>query len=540
MAEKILTKPDPQLGDISSHRDHFRRSPRFIFSFVATLAVQSPTSIAHAAGIELGSVGVQSVGRAGTFAARASDPTALWHNVAGIVGLPGVQFTVSSNVGLWQHCFAREGRYDGTESGVVTNTTVFMDSRYPTARPSYPEVCNSVSPAIVPQLLITYRIRPWLAIGGGLLTPAGVGSQQFPDRVATTAGAAPAPTRYQVLSTNALIINPTIAVAVAPTSWLRIGAALQPSIARFAGETTANAIGSQSPATDIRTAADAWGFFFAGNLGVQVQPTPSLTFGFHTHINPSPVRLEGKTTAVVRPYAINPAERISSKFDSVVFLPLPSIFRIGARYASLRADANPQWSDRDPMRDEVFDVEINAHFENSSVFQTVTTLSSGNVQVGPGQFAPATPEAILRRSWRDTFGVRAGGDYNLIRNVLALRAGLSWDLGAQTGARTYNGAVVEYNPDAGIDTGAYDTVGVSMGASYRWKSLTFDVAYQHVFTFGQVVEQGRAQVVSGTVMITPEDCARGAGYPGPGACTNNQGTYSASLDLLAFGVTGRL
>lgn len=504
------------------------------------MSVISPTSLAQAAGIELGSIGVQSVGRAGTFTARASDPTAMWHNVAGIVGLPGVQWTASTNLGFWQHCFDRDGRYDGEESGIVTNNTVFMNSRYATARPEYPEVCNAVSPAIVPQLLVTYRIRPWLAIGGGLLTPAGVGNQKFPDRVETTAGLAPSPTRYLVLGTNILIVNPTIAVAVAPTSWLRIGAALQPSVAHFAGETTANAIGSQSPATDIRTAADAWGFFWAGNIGLQVQPTPNLTFGFHTHLNQNPVRMEGKTTATVRPYATNPMDRISSKFDSVVQLPLPSIFRIGARYAHLRPDANPDWSQRDAMRDEQFDLEINAHYETSSVLQTVITQSMGMVEVSPGQFGPATPEVALKRSWRDTFGLRIGGDYNVIRNVLSVRAGLSWDLGAQTGARTYNGSVIDWNPDAGIDTGGYDTVGVSLGASYRWRSLTFDFAYQHVFTGGQTVTQGRAQVVSGTVPITPQDCARGPGYPGPGACTNNQGVYSASLDLLAFGVTGRL
>ncbi len=540
MAENILTKFNPW-QKLGADRTRLRRSSWSVVAGVVVLmAVQSPTRTGHAAGIELGSIGVQSVGRAGTFTARASDPTAMWHNVAAIAGLPGLQWTVSSNIGLWQHCFARQGRYDGEESGVVTNTTVFMNSRYPTVRPEYPEVCNEVSPAIVPQLLMTYRLKPWLTVGGGLLTPAGVGNQRFADRVTTTAGLAPSPSRYQVLATNILIINPTLAVAVAPTPWLRLGAAMQPSVARFAGETTANAIGSQSPATDIRTAADAWGFFWAGNLGVQIQATPSITIGAHAHLNQSPVRLSGKTTATVRPYAMNPNERISSRFDSVVTLPLPSIVRVGVRYAQLRSDANPLWSERDPMRDELFDVEVNAHYEGSSVLQAVVTNSTGMVEVSPGQFGPATPEVVLRRSWRDTVGLRVGGDYNAIRNVLALRAGLSWDLGAQTGARTYNGTVVDWNPDAGIDTGGYDTVGVSLGGSYRWRSLTIDVAYQHVFTGGQDVVEGRSQVVSGTVQITPQDCARGPGYPGPGACTNNQGIYSASLDLLAIGVTGRL
>jgi long-chain fatty acid transport protein len=482
---------------------------------------------------------VAALGRGGAFTARASDPLALNHNVAGIVGLPGFQWTASTNVGFWSHCFLREGRYDGVESGVETRTTVFSSSAYPTARPFYPTVCNEVSPAVVPQLVFTWRPKPWIAIGGGFLTPSGVGAQRFPDTVETPVGLAPSPARYMVLATNILIVHPTIAVAVAPTPWLRIGAALQPSFGRFAGETMANTIGSQSPATDVRTAANAWGFFWAGNVGVMAQPTPWITLGFHAHLNETPVLFSGTTTATVRPYAADPARRHMSQFQSTVALPLPSMFRLGARFASMRDGAPEAWEDRDPMRDEVFDVEVDVHYETSSTLQQVVTRSTGTVEVEPGMGAPATPEVVLRRSWRDTFGLRIGGDYNVIANELALRAGVSWDLGAQTGNRTFNGREVSWNPDAGIDTAGYDTFGLALGASYRWRWLTIDVAYQHIFTFGQVVVEGRAPTVSGVVPIRAEDCAMGPGYPGPGACSNNQGTYSASHNVLAIGLTGR-
>ncbi len=508
-------------------------------AFVAFAAVLAQASTGGASGIELGSVGVQAVGRGGAFAARASDPTALNHNVAGLMGLAGVQWTASSNIGLWQHCFARAGRYDGSESGIVTNTTVFMNSRYDEVRPNYPEVCNELTPGVVPQLLVTWKVRPWLAIGGGLLTPAGVGSQTFPDRVRTSAGPAPAPQRYQVVATNVIIVHPTLAVAAAPANWLRLGVALQPSFARFAGETTANAIGSQSPATDIRTAANATGFFLAANVGAQVRAAPWIELGLHAHLNPNPVTLAGNTTATVRPYAADPSTRLVSQFQSVVTLPLPSLVRAGVRFIKLRPDAPTEWSERDPSRDEVFDVEIDAHFENSSVFQQVVTRSTGTVMVGPGQSAPATPEVILRRNWRDTWGLRAGMDYNVIRSVLALRGGLSWDLGAQTGPRTVDGIYLDHNPDAGIDTAGYDTVGIHLGASARWRSLTFDFGYQHIFMSGQNVSQGRSMVVSGTVPISPMDCARGDGYPGMGACTNNRGVFTAWLDTISIGISGR-
>jgi hypothetical protein len=494
---------------------------------------------ARAGGTELGAVGVVAVGRAGAFVARASDPTALAHNVAGIVGLPGVQWTLSGNVGLWRHCFQREGRYDGVESGVETRTTVFADSAYATARPAYPEVCNDGAPSVVPQLLVTWRPRPWIAVGGGFLTPSGVGSQNFPDQVETSAGLAPSPSRYMVLATNVVLIHPTLAVAVAPTEWLRIGAAIQPSFGRFAGETMANAVGSQSPATDIRTAANATGFFWAGNLGVMVQPAPWITFGAHAHLNQSPVIFTGTTTATARPYAADLSRRHQSQFSSEVTLPLPNLFRAGVRFASLRTGAPTRWADRDPMRDEDFDVEVNVHYETSSALQQVETRSSGTVELEPGMGAPATPEVILRRSWRDTFGVRVAAERSFIPNELSARVGLSWDLGSQTGPRTVNDEVIGWNPDAGIDTAGYDTFGVALGASYRWRWLTVDVGYLKLFSPGQTVERGRAQTVSGTVPITPADCARGPGYPGPGACSNNQGVFSAGLDVFAIGITGR-
>jgi hypothetical protein len=129
-------------------------------------ALASPRATAFGGGTELGRRrGARRSGAAGPSSARASDPTALGHNVAGIVGLDGVQWTASTNVGFWRHCFQREGRYDGVESGVETRTTVFADSRYATARPFYPEVCNDGAPSVVPQLLVTWRPRRWFAVG---------------------------------------------------------------------------------------------------------------------------------------------------------------------------------------------------------------------------------------------------------------------------------------------------------------------------------------------------------------------------------------
>jgi long-subunit fatty acid transport protein len=284
---------------------------------------------------------------------------------------------------------------------------------------------------------------------------------------------------------------------------------------------------------------DATAFFLAGNLGVMLQPAPWLTIGLHAHLTDGPIVFRGNATATARPYAADPAQRHRSTFETEVTLPMPNLYRVGVRFASLRDTASTQWSARDPMRDEHFDVEVDLHYENSSVLQQVVTRNRGIVETEPGMGAPATPEVALRRGWRDTWGVRVGADYNVIADVFALRAGVSWDLGAQTGPRELNGREVAWNPDAGVDGTGYDTVGLSAGASLRWRWLTVDLAYQHLFVSGQDVLQGRGTTVSGVVPIAAADCARGPGYPGPGACTNNQGTYTASYDVFSLGITGR-
>lgn len=508
-----------------------------VFASASTALLTVNTRV-HASGLEMTSIGAQSIGRGGAFVARASDPTAMAHNVAGLAGVRGWQVTASGYVALWQHCFARSGRYDGVDRGVVTEGTVFANSSYTNGRTAYPEVCNEGGPGVVPQLLVSRSIGRWLTIGGGLLTPAGVSAQRFTDRVQTSNGLAPAPQRYQVLSTGILVVHPTIAAAVQPLPWLRIGAALQPSIARFTGTTIVNAFGTQSPAGDIQTAADAWGFFFAGNVGVQLSPLPWLTIGAHVHTNGGPVALRGRTTATSQFYASDPSRRTVSQFDTEVSLPLPTTVRVGARAASLRAGTVNSPADRDPMHDELFDVELDVSWENSSVLDAVRTRNSGELEFSPGARFPVTPAAALRRSWRDVVGVRVGGDYNVIRDVLAIRAGFAWEQGAQTGPRVWQRQVTESNPDAGIDTTAYDNINLSLGASVRWRWFTVDVAYQHSFVANNIVDNGRATIVSGLVAVDAAACAM-MGPPGPGACSNNRGEYRAALDVFSLGVTAR-
>lgn len=492
------------------------------------LAVARP---ARAGGFEYPDNGTEPLGRGGAFTARADSPQALIHNVAGIVGLPGVQVTLATNVPFLSHCYQRAGAYDGADMyNVVTADTVFAGSQYAatTGATPYPRVCNQTQPSFGPQLLATFRIHPRFAIGVGVYGPSAIARQSFPSQVTTANGPAPSPSRYTLIDEDLLILHPTLALAGAPWPWLRIGVAVQPSVAHFSFATMANSISysAQAPATDLKTTASATGFFLAYNLGVQVLPTPYLSFGAHVHVNPETIGLSGDGTATLYPYAAPPDAPLVSRFKvDRMAVALPIQARLSARFALPRDWHRDPARDYDPMRDDVFDVELTGIYERSSAFRTLRLENSGQINVGTAANPTPVdvPDAEVPHQWRDVWGVRAGGDYNFVPGVLAARAGVSFETGAQS------------TRFAHLDIPAYDSLGLHVGGSFRWRWLTVSLAYAHFFMADLVASDGELRALGTEGPVTDAQCQ----MAGPGACAVNRGTYSAALDTLSLGLTGR-
>jgi long-chain fatty acid transport protein len=82
---------------------------------------------------------------------------------------------------------------------------------------------------------------------------------------------------------------------------------------------------------------------------------------------------------------------------------------------------------RDPLRDDVFDVELDGSFANNAAADVIQVrfqskggrgvLSTHPVGV------PVPPNADRPTGYRDSFGTRLGGQWNVLPNLLALRAG---------------------------------------------------------------------------------------------------------------------
>ncbi len=523
----------------------------------ACAAAAAPVS-AWAYGVELPENGAVAFGRGGAFLTRASDPSALMHDVAGIMGLQGFQITLSSNVGVANHCFQRSGVYDGPASGATVNVdgTVFDpmstgDAPYINGRTPYPEVCNDTSIALAPMLLGTYRINRWIAVGAGVFAPSTTGSTQHfggPDGVAghPTVTArdpmtgmtymAPSPARSLLYQKDLVVLHPVVAVAVQPLNWLRVGLGIEPSIGNFQFGLNANANNAapQSPSSDVYIHLNATGFFMAGSLSVQALPLPFLSFAAQFHYN-FPVDGSGTADATASPYAATAAGRIASQFtiDSMR-VQLPWTLRAGARYNLPRA-GRPQQNDGtgryDPMTDDVFDVEAVFTYENTSDLSETGLTNHGNIKIDAAGTAVAAPHEItIRSALSNTYGVRLGGDWNVLPGTLAVRAGFSYETGAVSGQL------------AQIHLPAYADVSLHAGLSYRWRWLTVSASYGHFFFQNNDATTGVRAVTVPDPQINTSNTGCAQGTPatvGPGACTVNRGVYSASFDSAALQLTAR-
>jgi long-chain fatty acid transport protein len=191
---------------------------------------------------------------------------------------------------------------------------------------------------------------------------------------------------------------------------------------------------------------------------------------------------------------------------------------LGLRYVKRRG---PHTRTLDPLRDELWDVELDASWLSTS---TVDNVEIRLYEGEPGAGAPklannsnpgATPYPLpatqsIARLWKDTWSMRIGSDYNVVPSRLAVRAGLS-----------YASSAVRQELMA-IDAWPVQKIGVHLGATMAFDKLRVSLAYAHVF-FEQVsVPAGTGQFYE--VVSVP------AGEP----LAVNEGDYDASLDVVSI------
>jgi long-subunit fatty acid transport protein len=497
--------------------------------------------------------GSEQEGRGGAWVARASDPLAAFYNPAGLAGQQ-TRLTLQANISTQNTCFTRvKAANDTTADGVAPGA-------------SYPQVCQNGSFFPNPQLAFTYRLTDRIGLGIAVLGPSAVGNVTWPD----FQGNSPAAQRYLLVSSSVLLLTPSIGVGWEPVDGLRVGASFilgtAPSI-DFINAAPALIDGMPSPAQgDIRSELKAKDYFIPGfTVGAIYSPIDRLDvaawYKYMSSINatgdvitqtgfyqqPQGTIVYGDTSL---PNCNNPMltnNPCGSGGNAKVTVPLPMEAKLGVRYHQPRTGVAQNPHMRDPIAQDLFDIEADFTWANDSAFNSVglafpgTPGGLGLIPANPGITTSAVlpPNADVTHGFKDVFGVRLGGDVNILPDQLALRAGGFFESQA---------AVPQYQ---NIDFDGASRFGVALGGTYRLRlgdhPLDLMAGYGHVFFATLSNTNPNAAGLSG---LTGEVCPGGANnrVANSNQCTQgntqyrtpwavNLGTITSSIDVINVGAS---
>ena len=281
----------------------------------------------------------------------------------------------------------------------------------------------------------------------------------------------PGPGRYDVASTDLLIIYPTLAAAVRVTKWLDIGAELHLVVAKLTFQTVALVdLGRASCPTgeyvgcDSATTLDLMGVTATASIGAMFHPMRDFSIGLHLR---GPVDLMASGTANGTPPAVKPL--IISPEDATFETKLPWVLRLGLRYAFVKNGF------------EHGDVEVDGTYEAWAQAQgDGPKVNIPNLSI----FTDITP--TVTHHFLDTFSVRIGGAYNLKVGpaVLTFRIGFMFDSAATHYADTR----------LDFDTGAKYMPAAGVG--FRIRGIALNLAYAYIFEPDRDVTNGDIRVIN--------------------------------------------
>lgn len=523
------------------------------------LSLLSVAPRAHAAGVEDTASGTQALGR-GAHYARVRDYMATWQNPANLALLGDNTVGANLRVSLFDACFAREK--DLVSRG---------PEAYATGADPYPEVCNEAPllPSGSLGLALPFQTPVGsMGLGIGIFTPAGVGNLKFGDDTirsilvledntfGTTDSGQSSPNRFLLIERTVLAGFLAIGAGWAPVPQLRFGVTGAVGFADINYKNAATILGGEAVPASTVDGFDSGTYevindvnvadFFIPRVTASVAATPTpgvdimLGLTWTDDINAEgdvditanglqgaalgncrePLVVEG--TPAVRVSGPGPRCRVEDVKLDVPYQRLQLMF--GARYGKLRPGVAESVN---PMADEVFDIELNAYWEQTSHVDTFSLqlpaferpISEENsdqskIELSGGDFSRASPlpqTASLPHNWQDTFGVRVGGDYNLLPNRLAIRLGYGFESRAVP-VRNMN-----------IDYWPVSKHLISLGATFRVSVIDLHVAYAHVIneTITVPVTAGNVQQV---VAVTDVP-----------AWNVNEGKYTSSINIFSLG-----
>ncbi|MBI5495610.1 MAG: outer membrane protein transport protein [Deltaproteobacteria bacterium] len=489
---------------------------RVAWAWVAVCLVVFP-GMARAAGYWVSEIGPKAIGRGGAFVASPDDPTAMWLNPAGLSLVPGAQIYVDTSLVRLNQQFTRSC----TPSCAPNPYTVDYDGNTLTV-PKHPLIVDgesvidpygpnggfadgdrsglllgnkgegSVGTAVngragpmqgrfgrwVPFLSMSFNGEllgvPGLGLGAAVYGPNTGGVQYADDGVQ----------RYSVITSEPFEMFTELAVAYRFNRYIGLGVGL--ALDRL-GTHQRVALSTDKRGTEAREKDVIVDFAAYENfiptmmVGFTSNPVAGLHVG-GSFLTPRKARATGplKVTPNSNLNDPNDPDSLGLTFDdsharAVGYFGSPAAARLGARY-----DFAP-W----------FDFEVAVVREFWSQMRYVRLDIEGldaRTTLQPDK-PLALPPTLQPKEWRDTWSLRAGGDFNVWPGVATVRAGTFVEESAIPD-RTYDVTVADGRK-----------LGVSTGFTVGYFGLRLVGAWQHVFieareiTDSRVVSQNPVGVV---------------------------------------------
>jgi len=460
---------------------------------------------ARAGGFEMPDNGTEALGRGGAFVAKASDPTAIQYNPAGLAEQRGTRLLLDGKWTASSYEFQRFGTFPDNPRDPAT----------PWGGAMYPKVHDVGGPFFAPFLAATtdFGTFDWLTVAVGVFGPSGVGDRTYPVGVR----GAPAASRYDVVQPSSIIALPTLAVGIKATDWLDLGLGLHYVYGSFALTSTSFVDLGDGPTGPCKNAeyqpcdslsrVDATGSSWAGTAGVLVHPSRTVSLGASVR---TPISIDARGTATVLQAPLD--QPIPAPGQATLHTELPWYARAGARLAFV-----------DPDGFETGDVEIDGTYE------TWHEAQGTGPQIHIDHLGPAGPafddiDITVQHHYNDTFSIRAGGAYNqrTTLGVLSLRLGAYYDKSATADDPSYTR----------LDFDTLDKIAGTVGVGFSWDGFTLNVAYAEVFEPVRTVEPGQGNVrpIDGAQHGATVDSQ---GNPLPAV---NEGIYTGHTEMLAVGL----
>jgi long-subunit fatty acid transport protein len=252
-------------------------------------------------------------------------------------------------------------------------------------------------------------------------------------------------------------------------------------------------------------------------LGMWYHPFANLEFAASARVVPvwfhakSHMSIQALNLKLAQPPTLT---RDGKPDDTVTFsFLLPPKLRVGGRYVFTRGGVT------------LGDLEVDLGYEAWSMLQNFTLDGTGLTSTVLGQSVPIG-KITMPRHWKDTFSVRAGGDWNVLPGHVTLRGGFYYETNATPDAYAY------------IDILPGQRMGPSAGFSLDWFGMDLSASYSYIFALPVTVTESQSAVFQQTPgspckppYTDTNNCS--SYYVGKPSAPANAGVYVSSYHLVS-------